>query len=1292
MESDSENEFWDPSHTSPKERILAATRFLDQTKRVSSPSPQRSHRIVGSSGRPSIPPDQNARVGPVTGRHRGGERNDTIIDRSSTASAGKRPVHAEEKSDYSADTGSEDDSQVESLLASTESDSSLDPSKETSLTSVQAKSASSSITSLGSSASVDPVSGRKRTLEYENTFDTPIVPVTPSSKSVKQSKQFASTNVDTPSRSSTASSSRIREIKKALASSLPNTPIQPPSTVVPDSPTADRGKVETLTMVRACDSFDQSLGLRNSTTPDGFHIIAHDKKVQAMMDSMRIPWGAQYELARGVSCGSWSWADIAGNPARLESMRSRTNRDALTLMPQNFLRPPGVAASQPNLQLWAELDREELAICERGFRGLGLARQRGLGLQGEWEEAEGWYGGKIQQIARLDEAEGTLRLVLALMEMSRSTRFARFLGSRRILQISIPQAMRAGRADELKHFMTQKFVLCGRVFVAFAAKEDKVFLMETNEDYERGPQVPGDEQRMSLENFIAWHNPMDKNGKQPVSKWATRFDLGLSTSIPALSFQPANMFNIDDEVVHKVIGKKAPAEEIYTDGCGFMNGAALSAIGQRMGYPGRPTAVQGRIAGSKGVWMLHSSPSEQGLQGIPKIWTRESQRKILLDFDNLGPAHCIFDLVAPPRVIIPSRLSRLTVLNLSHNGVPKDILVELMKETLYEQVQALTQWTRPQDMQLLWATVNRIGHVTASRIQQYALGASRALGLSGRIREDEVPSDEPSDAIQELLDAVGDRELDEDEAAALLSEIESAGALPQRLRDQATGEPLTIHGSVMDLLQAGFHPTKLPVLYDKLKKIIMKVIEDVINDFHVSVPLSAEAFIVPDPYGALNEGEIHLKSTKDLKSPLEDLNPNIVLGEVLIYRNPVRVPSDVQKVIAVQHELLSSYTDVIVLPTKGPCSLASKLAGGDYDGDVCVCIYDPRIVRDFNNSPLCTAPPNFLSDNFEDQGKIEQVVNMAADMSHMAEGSDQRRKKLQAALLSDVFRPPIGAYSVFHENAAYSRGYDAPETIRNAFMFNTILDSRKTGLRVKDDVLRKDKRQYDKQRPECLQSSTKAFPEWLSCNNPVRLFRPPEFGPFILDELLEAGKATRDVLLSRYDKLKELAGFRDDKADDADLLRPYRNASLLIENPIFSSDLALIQGHVASHIKRWQRLAGESDSRTNSTPLRSRGRSARSARSGDQRKKWKDLAHSFASGPEIREDSPLLLVGDVAAIKASWAYAEKPKFAWTVAFQSLCRIKAMSQGAVAMAGHFADSMSMSSSAVRVLEQGRLGMS
>ncbi|KAH9885398.1 RNA dependent RNA polymerase-domain-containing protein [Cubamyces lactineus] len=1025
----------------------------------------------------------------------------------------------------------------------------------------------------------------------------------------------------------------------------------------------------------------------SANIPDGVCIVAHSREAQRLMDEKRIAWGVQYEIARGVSCGWWSWQDVTSE--RLENLRG-SNRDAVLKIPQVFPRPSkGGGMSQSDLQLWAELDREELAILERRSRGLGLPEQRGLGLQDDWEEAKDWYGGKIQQVARIEEAPGRLRLVLAPMEMRKSTRFARFLGSRRILQISIPSGLRVNRADELKEFLTTKFVLCGRVFVAFGSKEGKLFLMETKEDYERGPLAPGDDQRMSLEDFVAWHNPMAKNGKQAVSKWSTRFDLGLSISVPALFFERNNMFYIADEVVHKEFGRKALTHEIYTDGCGFMSGSALCAIGQRMGFPGRPTAVQGRISGAKGVWLLH--PRIQDPNGPFKIWTRESQNKILLDYETLDPAHCIFDLVAPPRVIIPSRLSRLTVLNLAHNGIPTSVFEELMKETLFEQVRALTQWTHPRDMQILWATINRIGHVVASRVQQYALGASRALGISGRIREDhdDFPSDEPSDPLQDLLSMIGDSQFDDEEVVAMLAEIESAGAVPQRLRDPHSGTPLSIHGAVMDLLQAGFHPLKLPILYDKLKKITRDVIEDVINEFHISIPLSAEAFIVPDPYGVLEEGQIHFKSTKELKPPLNDLNPNILLGEVLVYRNPVRLPSDVQKVVtAVQHELLANYTDVVVFPTKGPCSLASKLAGGDYDGDVCVCVYDPRLVNAFVTPPLSTQAPDFLKTHFEDQGKIEQVHAVAAEISTMGSDRDARRKRLQGALLSDLSNPPVGAYSVFHENAVYTRGYDDPETQRIAHMFNTILDSRKSGLRVKEDVYRADKRVYDRGRPKCLPSKVDADPISTPYNRIV-LRRPPTLPRFVLEVLQESGEDMRDKLLSSYDALRENAGLRD---NDPDLLQPYAQAATLSDHPVFGPHLTIIKEHVRAHILQWQNAARESKPSSPSKARRAKARSSARSSAMSEKKRWRDLGQSFASGPQVPPDSPLVLLGSIEAIVASCAYTMNAKFAWSVAFQPLCKIKAARQGSIGMAGHFADSMAISSSAVRVFEQSRSGMS
>ncbi|RDX50511.1 hypothetical protein OH76DRAFT_1348782 [Lentinus brumalis] len=1017
-----------------------------------------------------------------------------------------------------------------------------------------------------------------------------------------------------------------------------------------------RRALETSTPSGGACTSTPSGAVYNSTPSGAVCVIAHSAKAQEHFDRLSISWAVQYEIARAVSLGWWTWEEVTLE--KLKLLQDPTNTAAARV--SQVIRGAGNVVSPMDMAMWTELDREEAAIRE--------GRQRGLGLKGEWMEKSNWYGGQVQQVARLEQTDGSFRLVLAKMEMRKSHRFARFLGSRRLLQISVPATLMFERGDALREFFRQRFILCGRVFVVLGAKDSKAFLMEIPEDYERSCHVPGDEQRMSLEDFIDWHNPLrlPDNANQPVKKYVTRFDLGFSISVPALQFADADIHRIEDKYVDGYdpeSGNKAPAERIYTDGCGYMNGAALCAIAKQMGLEERPTAVQGRIGGAKGLWVLHLR--DQSPTGTPKIWIRKSQVKIQLDLtpNKLHSAHRIFDLLAPPRVSVPSRLSRLTILNLSHNGVPVDVFEELMRDTLDAEVKALTDWSGSKAMLLLWRAVEKAGGVAMKRIMQHAQGTTRATGLTGRIREDN--SDQSDDLLDPKLTDVL-QGLDESEMPSVSS-----------LRDPSTGEPLTIHATVMDLLQSGFHPMKLQVLYDKLKKIVTDVIEGIIKDFHISVRLSAEAFIIPDPKGVLKEGEIHFKSTKDLKDPVEHSQPHIILGEVLIYRNPCRLPSDVRKVTAVQCDELAEYTNVIVLPTVGPCSYASILAGGD----TCVCIYDPRIVESFENSKIFTAPDNFLKDNFEDQGKIQQVSALTTEMDQSAD-PDARRGKLQEALLCGLVTAPIGQYSSMHENAIYMNGYDHPDTVRIAFMFNTILDSRKTGHVVKEEVRIRDKRKYDREQPRCLRS-TKSTPSKLQ-GNALQLRRGAGLDRFVLDDLLIAGEKMRDQKLKQYDELASIRWWDV----DTDLTAPYDRVCSLMHHETFHDDLALVEEHIDIHIEKWRIIAGES-STAPKTPSRRGKAPARVGKSGKSvRALWDELSRSFAAGPELAKDSPLVAIGDLELLKASWAYKKKAKFAWKVAFQALCRIKASTRNPVALTGEFADMMSISNAAGRVLEQSR----
>ena len=79
-------------------------------------------------------------------------------------------------------------------------------------------------------------------------------------------------------------------------------------------------------------------------------------------------------------------------------------------------------------------------------------------------------------------------------------------------------------------------------------------------------------------------------------------------------------------------------------------------------------------------------------------------------------------------------------------------------------------------------------------------------------------------------------------------------------------------------------------------------------------------------------------------------------------------------------------------------------------------------------------PKDFLKDNFEDQGSIQQTTDIAAEMSALSNDANARRQRLQQSLLTGLATAPIGAYSNFHENSIYANGYSAQDTIRLALM------------------------------------------------------------------------------------------------------------------------------------------------------------------------------------------------------------------------------------------------------------------
>ena len=562
-----------------------------------------------------------------------------------------------------------------------------------------------------------------------------------------------------------------------------------------------------------------------------------------------------------------------------------------------------------------ELDREQISITEKDDC------QRSLGLYGDWAYFPAadcfpdWYGGRVLQNARLvpDKRPGKFKVQLEAMEYRRdSTRIARFLGSRRILHLGVADTLLFKDEHGVKQFLNQKFILCGRVFVALKSKEGKVYLVEVREDYERQPQLgDGDNKRKTFQEIIDWHNPMNGNEKQvcfahgytlstglliyfqAMQKWAARFDLGLSPSVPVVEFKPQNITLIDDDCKPNINfldpnflstksadapsydprNGKATAEETLTDGCGYMNRAALGLIARQAHWDDFCCAVQGRIAGAKGVWILH--PEHQSSQiEEPKIWIRESQNKVNLDLksQNTSRAHLIFDLVAPAHLTYPARLNMQTIVNLSHNEVPDKVFENLMEDGIQSDFQRLTAWEGETAMKSLLHAVAQLGGLSGIRLGRELAGLGRALGY-------------------------GKREWVEQSSEELQGDYDS----PQVAgRTKISGEPTALPEKIFEMIAAGFHPLTSRILWEELEQMVKNLISSYILSFHIPTPESLEAFIIPgkcllldlpvmpslcviDPFGILEPHEIYFHAGRCIKpDPLLDPFPNLLVGPVLV--------------------------------------------------------------------------------------------------------------------------------------------------------------------------------------------------------------------------------------------------------------------------------------------------------------------------------------------------------------------------------------------------------------------------
>lgn len=927
-------------------------------------------------------------------------------------------------------------------------------------------------------------------------------------------------------------------------------------------------------------------------------IVAYSPKHQAEFDRVGLAWGVQWEIARMVTTHpELSWDDVRLD--LLEQLCGSCSENAPQVASVLFDRHPHFEAIRLKERVeqapvysspWEEYDLEEDSL-----RSGSTAR---LGCESEY------FGGKVDQVLRLTvDTHGKFIFRLQPPSKSKSFRFRRFLGSRRLLDVRFSESEPRLRPEKLRDFFTQTpLVINGRIFRAFYARRNGVHLVETNEDlYRPGDPLVGDQFRMSLREFIEWHNPLYANPGQSLTKWASRFALGFSDSQPGLCFAPHNIVFIDDIVPPGQTSNSA----IMTDGAGYMNYAALYQLTGRMKWTSVPVTVQARFAGAKGLFILH--PSDRSLEDEPRIYIRPSQVKVKLHFDSSQwcASHRILDVLARGVLSTGVQVTDQVIVNLSHNCVDTATIDTLTRSHIENA--SFIPLMRNDRMPQLWEMI-----YNHKRVQDMRLKGLTPAALA---------------RAQGLVDLS-----DENETRYL------SGARFTYRPDPHSGSPPNYDTQALSLLQSGFDWRFFP-LFSRLESIQKQILFGLDEKCHLHIPNSAFAYIIPDPLGVLDEGEIFCGFQTPVFDHILQRTITCVTGPVLVTRNPCILPSDMRKVVAVNSPELwtAGYQDVIVFSVKGKRSLASMLGGGDYDGDKVTLIWEDSIVSPFTNSPT-HYPDLDVSDHF------------AATRSKMQDVDPEDYEPVLNALLALLVPNQVGMYGNWHMTAAKLLGLDHPETVRLGNVFATCLDSVKTGLTIHRHLVSRDSAKW---------------------NDPDRSRAP-------VLTVIEDLKSRMDQY--RKECEDEMAALRPYSQYDNDLLKPYRRERELCDRvPGLKEEL----DQIVAFVDRMRDAFYEGEytvHKRHGQPRFARPQGGRMHSTGEQQERKWAASEAYNQGLprgflHIRDEA-------VRRIAASYAYSKdskwSPDFSFAVAWSELCKIKAEAKGStVVMESRFGDIMSIS---------------
>ena len=209
-----------------------------------------------------------------------------------------------------------------------------------------------------------------------------------------------------------------------------------------------------------------------------------------------------------------------------------------------------------------------------------------------------------------------------------------------------------------------------------------------------------------IEDLLDWHIPLEgRNLQSTVPKLWSRLGLGFTKTTSTVYFttdqicpdplrprKHGDPYTPDPEKKNKVGGKEGG---VMNDGCSIASPAVFRRVQQMLGLKEAPTAIQGRLGGAKGLWIVDPTYLQgvaEGTADPDALWIRvnDSQAKYQ---EHQGPdpdiAWTTLDLHSfsgPPK---PATVNLQLLAVLDNRGVPFEPLCELVDEHLNELIQEL---------------------------------------------------------------------------------------------------------------------------------------------------------------------------------------------------------------------------------------------------------------------------------------------------------------------------------------------------------------------------------------------------------------------------------------------------------------------------------------------------------------------------------------------------------------------------------------------------------------------------